>query len=51
MGQEAARAALLSGGAELILSASTEPDLGSRPLALDALVPVVAADNPVAQIS
>ncbi|MBA4352285.1 MAG: hypothetical protein C0427_13705 [Rhodobacter sp.] len=51
MGQEAARAALLSGGAELILSASTEPDLGSRPLALDALVPVVAADNPVAQVS
>ncbi len=51
MAQDAARAALLSGGAELILSASTEPDLGSRPLALDALVPVVAADNPVAQIS
>jgi phosphate transport system substrate-binding protein len=51
MDQDAARAALLSGGAELILSASTEPDLGARPLALDALVPVVAADNPVAQIS
>lgn len=51
MPQEAARAALISGRAELILSAGTEPDLGARPLALDALVPVVAADNPVAQIS
>lgn len=46
-----ARAALLSGRAELILSTTTEPDLGERPLALDALVPVVAPDNPVAQIS
>jgi len=49
--QEEARAALVGGRAELILAAGTEPDLGSRPLALDALVPIVAADNPVAQIS
>jgi len=46
-----ARDALTGGRAELIIAAGTEPDLGSRPLALDALVPVVAADNPVAQIS
>ncbi len=51
MDQDAARAALIAGRAEMILSAGTEPDFGSRPLALDALVPVVAADNPVAQIS
>ncbi len=51
MDQEGARAALMAGRAEMILSAGTEPDLGSRPLALDALVPIVAADNPVAQIS
>ncbi len=51
MDQDAARAALIVGRAEMILSAGTEPDFGSRPLALDALVPVVAADNPVAQIS
>ena len=49
--QDDARTALLSGRAELILSAGTEPDLGFRPLALDALVPIAAADNPVAQIS
>lgn len=46
-----ARGALLGGRAELILSAGTEPDLGSRPVALDALVPIVASDNPVATIS
>jgi phosphate transport system substrate-binding protein len=34
-----ARAALLAGRAELILATATEPDLGSRPLAFDALVP------------
>lgn len=51
MAPEAARAALVSGAAELILSAGTEPDLGSRPLALDALVPVVSPGNPVARIS
>lgn len=49
--QDLARAELLAGRAELILSASTEPDLGFRPLALDALVPIAATDNPVAQIS
>lgn len=46
-----ARAALIGGRAELILSTATEPDLGARTLALDALVPIVAADNPVSQIS
>ena len=51
MPQDAAREALLAGRAELIVAAGTEPDLGARPLALDALVPIVAADNPVAQIS
>ncbi|MCZ8334073.1 MAG: phosphate ABC transporter substrate-binding/OmpA family protein [Rhodobacteraceae bacterium] len=49
--QDRARAELTAGRAELILSAGTEPDLGFRPLALDALVPIAAADNPVAQIS
>ena len=48
---EQARAALVGGRAELILSAGTQPDLGSRPLALDALVPVVSPDNPVATLS
>ncbi|MFN4154422.1 MAG: phosphate ABC transporter substrate-binding/OmpA family protein [Paracoccaceae bacterium] len=46
-----ARAELMAGRAEMILSAATEPDMGSRVLALDAMVPVVAPDNPLPQIS
>ena len=47
----AARAALLAGRADLVLATTTEPDLGARALAFDALVPIVASDNPVARIS
>ncbi|RGP37397.1 phosphate ABC transporter substrate-binding/OmpA family protein [Pseudotabrizicola alkalilacus] len=46
-----ARAELLAGQAEMILAAATEPDLGARVLALDAMVPIVATDNPLPQIS
>ena len=46
-----ARAELLAGRAEMILAAATEPDLGARVLALDAMVPIVATDNPLPQIS
>lgn len=49
--RDQARAELMAGRAELILSPGTEPDLGFRALALDALVPIAAADNPVAQLS
>ncbi len=48
---EVARAALVSGRAELMIAAATEPDLGSRALAMDALVPIVAPDNPLPGIS
>lgn len=51
MSQDMARSALIGGRAELILSAGTEPDLVARPLAVDALVPIIGADNPVATIS
>lgn len=51
LSMSAARGALLSGAAELILSTTTEPDLGARTLAFDPLVPIVSADNPVSQIS
>lgn len=51
MGHEAALAALTAGRAELVVSVGTEPDFGARVLALDALVPVVAPDNPVAKIA
>lgn len=51
MGHEAALAALAAGRAELVVSVGTEPDFGARVLAMDALVPVVAPDNPVAKIA
>lgn len=46
-----ARADLMAGRAELILSPHAEPGLGERTIALDALVPVVAADNPLPTMS
>lgn len=48
---ERARYDLIAGRAELILSAATEPDMGSRVLAMDAMVPIVAPDNPLPEIS
>ena len=47
----AAHEALLSGAALLAFSSLTEPDLGSQSVGLDAMVPIVAADNPVPAIS
>lgn len=47
----AARAAVLSGTAEMALSSVAEPDLGARTVALDAMVPIVARDNPLPRIS
>lgn len=46
-----ARAALMAGRAELSLAAALEPDLGHRALALDALLPIMATDNPTPRIS
>ena len=46
-----ARAELLAGRAEMILASATEADMGSRVLAMDAMVPIVAPDNPLPQIS
>jgi phosphate transport system substrate-binding protein len=48
---KAARAALKDGRAELMLASVADPDFGSKALALDALVPIVAADNPLPRIS
>ncbi len=43
---------LLEGGqADLVIAAETPEGLGARTLALDALVPIVAADNPIAKVS
>ena len=50
-GPEDARAALVAGRAELVVAAAPDSGLGSRALALDALVPIVASDNPTMRIS
>jgi len=46
-----ARAAVKAGRAELMVASAVEPDLGSKAMALDALVPIVAPDNPLPGIS
>ncbi len=48
---ETAREDLNSGAAELILSAATEPRFGARVIAMDAMVPIVAPENPLPKIS
>ena len=51
MGPAEARAALLSGAAQMMVASAVEPDLGSQAVALDALVPIMAPDNPTLKIS
>ena len=51
MPPEVAMAALKSGEADMIIALETTADLGARLLAMDALIPVVSSDNPVAKIS
>ncbi|WP_426032289.1 phosphate ABC transporter substrate-binding/OmpA family protein [Cypionkella sp. TWP1-2-1b2] len=46
-----ARAELKAGRAELMVASAVEPDFGSKAMALDALVPIVAPDNPLPGIS
>lgn len=46
-----AAAALVAGEAEFSVAAALDPALGSRAMAMDALIPVVASDNPTAVIS
>ncbi|MGB8813197.1 MAG: phosphate ABC transporter substrate-binding/OmpA family protein [Paracoccaceae bacterium] len=46
-----ARAALVAGRAELVVSAVSEAGFGARVLGLDALIPIVAADNDFARIA
>lgn len=48
---KAAHKAVLSGAATLALASSTEPDLGAQAVALDAMVAIVAPDNPLPSIS
>lgn len=51
MAPDAARQALLAGRAEMVVATATDPDLGYRALALDALVPIAAMDNLLPRIS
>ena len=46
-----ARAEVKAGRADLIIASATEPDFGATAVALDALIPIVAADNPIPGIS
>ena len=46
-----ARAEVKAGRADLILASATEPGFGERAVALDALIPIVATDNPIPGIS
>ena len=51
MSPENARAALKAERADMIVSSETTADLGARALAMDALIPIVAPDNPLPGIS
>ncbi len=48
---DAANAALAAGAVDLKLTSLTEAGLGARPVALDALVPVMAPGNPTPEVS
>lgn len=48
---QTASTALRAGAAELVLSSAPAPDMNARPLATDALVPIVAPDNPMPRIA
>lgn len=48
---DAAHNALAAGRAEMIVAAAVEPDFGHRAVAMDALLPIMAADNPTPRIS
>ena len=51
MPPDQARAALKAGQADIIVSSETTAEFGARALALDALIPIVAPDNPLPGIS
>lgn len=48
---DAASAALIAGEAEFAVAATLDPALGNRAMAMDALIPVMAASNPTPVIS
>jgi phosphate transport system substrate-binding protein len=48
---DAASAALMDGAAEFAVAAALDPALGNRAMAMDALIPVMAPDNPTPLIS
>ena len=46
-----AAAALTAGEAEFAVAAALDPALGNRAIAMDALIPIMAADNPTSVVS
>jgi phosphate transport system substrate-binding protein len=48
---DTAHEAILAGAAEFAVAAATDTALGSRAMAMDALIPVMATDNPTAVVS
>ncbi len=51
MPPDTARAELKAGRADMIIASDTTADFGARALAMDALIPIVAPDNPLPGIS
>ncbi len=51
MSPDAGHDAMTAGAAEFAIAAATDPDFGNRALAMDALIPIMAADNPTPVIS
>ena len=51
MTPDGAHAAMASGAAELAIAAATDPDFGNRPLAMDALIPIMATDHVMPVVS
>ncbi len=51
MTPDAAHAAMVDGGAEFVVAATTDPDFGNRALAMDALTAVMADDNPTGLVA
>lgn len=51
MSPDAAHAAMAASAAEFTVAATTDPDFGNRALAMDALITIMADDNPTRVIS
>ncbi len=51
MSPDASHAAMAAGAAEFTVAAATDPDFGNRALAMDALIAIMADDNPTGAVA